>query len=318
MKARLRFISSLIVTVGMALLSPVVHAQAAYPERAVTFIVGFSPGSSIDLVARTVAKNLAIKLKQAVIVENKPGAGGNLAAEIVARAKPDGYTLLIVANSIAISPAVYPNLNFDAKRDLAAVAYVGIGPVIMKVNRSSKIDSVKKLVEYAKANPEKLNYGSSGEGGTPHMATVLFEQVANIRMTHIPYKGGGDALAALLGGQVDLVVNPLLGDTKSDRIISLAITGDSRSALAPDVPTFRELGYDFNVGVYYGIMAPKAVPAKIVDRINESVNEVLADRDVIDALTTRSGIVLQPMTPAEFQDYLNKDMELWKKIVARK
>ena len=318
MTMQLRLIASFLLATSLGLLSAAACSQATYPEKAVTFVVGFSPGSSIDLVARTVAKNLANKLKQAVIVENKPGAGGNLAAEIVARAKPDGYTLLIVANSIAIAPAVYPNLNFDVKKDLAAIAYLGIGPVIMKVNRSSKIDSVKALVEYARANPEKLNYGSSGEGGTPHMATALFEQVAGIRMTHIPYKGGGDALAALLGGQIDLVINPLLGDTKSDRITSLAITGTSRSALAPEVPTFKELGYDYSVGVYYGVMGPKAIPGKIVDRINESVNEALADKDVIDALTTRSGIVLQAMTPAEFQDYLNKDIDLWKRIVSRK
>ncbi len=318
MKARLRFISSLMAAAGMTLLSPSACAQTAYPEKSVTFVVGFSPGSSIDLVARTVAKNLASKLKQTVLVENKPGAGGNLAAEAVARAKPDGYTLLVVANSIAISPAVYPNLNFDVKKDLAAIAYMGIGPVIMKVSRSSKLDSVKALIEQAKANPEKLNYGSSGEGGTPHMATVLFEQVAGIRMTHIPYKGGGEALAALLGGQVDLLINPLLGDTKSDKILSLAITGNTRSPLAPEVPTFKELGYDFNLGVYYGLMGPKAMPAKIVEKLNESVNEALTDKEVVEALTARSGIVLQRMTPAEFQDYLNKDMDLWKRIGARK
>jgi tripartite-type tricarboxylate transporter receptor subunit TctC len=150
------------------------------------------------------------------------------------------------------------------------------------------------------------------------MATVLFEQVAGIRMTHIPYKGGGEALAALLGGQVDLLINPLLGDTKSDKIISLAITGNSRSVLAPDVPTFKELGYDYGVGVYYGVMGPKAVPGKVVDRINESVNEALADKDVVDALSARSGIVLQRMTPAEFQNYLDRDIDLWKKIVTRK
>jgi len=314
---KFRILISLFLAVGTSLFGAAASPQANYPEKAVTFVVGFSPGSSIDLVARTIAKNLATRLKQPVVVENKPGAGGNLAAEVVARAKPDGYTLLVVANSIAISPAVYPNLNFDVKKDLAAIAYMGIGPVIMKVTRSSKLDSVRALVEYAKANPEKLNYGSSGEGGTPHMATVLFEQVAGIRMTHIPYKGGGEALAALLGGQVDLLINPLLGDTKSDKIMSLAITGNARSPLAPEVPTFKELGYDFNVGVYYGLMGPKAMPAKIVEKLNESVNEALTDKEVVDALTARSGIVLQRMAPAEFQDYINKDIDLWKRIYAR-
>ena len=315
---KFRLLISLILATGTTLFGATASAQANFPDKAVTFVVGFSPGSSIDLVARTVAKNLSTRLKQPVVVENKPGAGGNLAAEAVARAKPDGYTLLVVANSIAISPAVYPNLSFDVKKDLAAIAYMGIGPVIMKVSRASKLDSVKALIEHARANPEKLNYGSSGEGGTPHMATVLFEQVSGLRMTHIPYKGGGEALTALLGGQVDLLINPLLGDTKSDKIMSLAITGDARSTLAPEVPTFKELGYDFNVGVYYGLMGPKAMPAKIVEKLNESVNEALADKEVVDALSARSGIVLQRMTPAEFQDYINKDIDLWKRIVSRK
>lgn len=302
----------------LALLSPTAQAQGTYPERAVTLVVGFSPGSSIDLVARTVAKQMSVSSRQPILVENKPGAGGNVAAESVARARPDGHTLLVVANSIAISPAMYANQSFDAMRDLTAIAFMGIGPVILKVSKSSGIDSVKTLVARAKASPGKLNYGSSGEGGTPHMATVLFEQTSGISMTHIPYKGGGDALTALMGGQIDLLINPLLGDVKSERIQSLAITGNERSPLAPDVPTFKELGYDFNVGVYYGLMAPKGTPNALVDQINRSVNEALADPAVLETLTRRSGIVMTAMTPAQFHDYLVRDMALWRAVVARR
>lgn len=293
-------------------------AQTNYPDRPITLVVGFSPGSSIDLVARNFAKTLTNKLKIPVIVENKAGAGGNIAAELVAKSKADGYTLLVVANSIAISPAIYPNLNFDAQKDLVAIAYLGIGPVILKVNNDLKINSIKELVNYAKANPGKLNYGSSGEGGTPHMASVLFEQTANIKMTHIPYKGGGDALAALMGGQVDVLINPLLGDVKSERISSLAITGQSRSTLSPEVPTFKESGYDFNIGVYYGLMGPKGMPKTIVETINQSINDALSDPELISILTNKSGIVMKKMSPIEFQEYLNKDVELWKKVVAKK
>ncbi|MBK7063088.1 MAG: hypothetical protein IPH51_22675 [Rubrivivax sp.] len=185
---------------------------AAYPDKPVTFVVGFSPGSSIDLVARVLGKSLSTTLQQPVVVENKSGAAGNIAAESVAIAKPDGYRLLVVANSIAIGPAIYKDLRFDARKDLAAIAYIGKGPVILKVRKSLNIENLKELITYAKANPGKLNYGSSGIGGTPHMATVLFEQVAGIKMTHIPYKGGAEALSALVGGQVDLLINPLLGD----------------------------------------------------------------------------------------------------------
>ncbi len=292
-------------------------AQTDYPNKPITLVVGFSPGSSIDLVARTYAKSITNKLKVPVIVENKAGAGGNIAAEWVAKSKADGYTFLVVANSIAISPASYTNPNFDVKKDLVAIAYMGIGPLILKVNKDLKINSVKELVNYAKDHPGKLNYGSSGEGGTPHMATILFEQTANIKMTHIPYKGGGEALAALMGGQVDLLINPLLGDIKSERISSLAITGSSRSPLSPDIPTFKESGYDFNIGVYYGIMGPKGIPVKLVDTMNQIFNDSLSDTELIDILTNKSGIVTQKMSPNEFQEYLNKDIELWKKVVAK-
>lgn len=317
MKSKI-FLSALLVASSSALAGTAHAADAAYPQHPITLVVGFSAGSSIDLVARVVAKDLSAKLKQPIIVENKSGAGGNLAADYVAHAKPDGYTLLVVANSIAISPALYKNLKFDTQKDLSAIAYVGIGPVVLKVNKSLHLNTLHDLIAYAKSHPGKLNYGSSGIGGTPHMATVLFEQVAGVKMTHIPYKGGGDALAALMGGQVDLLINPLLGDTSSSKVESLAITGEHRSPLSPNVPTFKELGYPgYDIGVYYGIMGPKAVPQDIVNKLNASVNGVLANKDVVDKLTTHSGIVLKPMSPAQFQGYLDKDIARWKDVVAK-
>jgi len=291
---------------------------STYPDRPVTFVVGFSPGSSIDLVARVFGKSLSTTLQQPVVVENKSGAAGNIAAESVATAKPDGYRLLVIANSIAIGPAIYKDLRFNAKKDLAAIAYIGKGPVILKVRKSLHIDNLKELIAYAKAHPGKLNYGSSGIGGTPHMATVLFEQVAGIKLTHIPYKGGAEALSALMSGQVDLLINPLLSDVGSDKVVSIAITGDKRSSLAPTVPTFTELGFpNYDLGVYYGLMSPKAVPDKIKDILNASVNNALDDKDVVETLTDRSGIVLQKMSRQEFQDYLDHDTKLWKDVVAK-
>ena len=319
MKSLRRALAAALLPLALLVPKPApAQAQGNYPDRPITLVVGFSPGSSIDLVARTVAKQLGSSLRQPVLVENKPGAGGNVAAEAVARARPDGHTLLVVANSVAISPAMYPSQSFDAMRDLSAIAFMGIGPVILKVSKSSGIDSVRDLVARAKASPGKLNYGSSGEGGTPHMATVLFEPINGISMTHVPYKGGGDALTALMGGQIDLLINPLLGDVKSDRIASLAITGNDRSPLSPEVPTFRELGYDFNVGVYYGLMGPKGLPVALIDQVNRSVNEALADPAVLETLTRRSGIVMTAMSPGQFHDYLLRDMELWRQVVARR
>jgi tripartite-type tricarboxylate transporter receptor subunit TctC len=314
----LRFLATLLAFAPVAFSAAASAAGAAFPQKPVTLVVGFSPGSSIDLVARTLGSKLSAKLGQTVIVENKPGAGGNIASAYVAHSKPDGYTLLVVANNVAISPSIYHDLTFNAQRDLRALAYIGIGPVILKVNNRRGFKSLRDLVDYAKAHPGELTFGSSGVGGTPHMAGVLFQQVAGVKLTHIPYKGGADALGALLGGQVDLLINPLLGDVDSDRVTSLAITGQARSPLAPNIPTFGELGYPgYNIGVYYGVMGPRALPADIVTKINASVNETLADPAVIDTLTTRSGIVLKAETANAFQRFLDKDTELWADLVKR-
>lgn len=303
-------------TLGLALAAPLAAQAQGYPDKPVTLVVGFSPGSSIDMVARAVALRLAEKLGQPVVVDNKVGAGGNVAAGLIARAPADGYTLLVVANSIAISPAVYPDLKFDVQKDLRAVAYVGIGPVILKVSQQRGFQSVGDLVKYAKAHPGALNFGSSGIGGTPHMATALFSNVAGIKMTHIPYKGGSEALGALVGGQIDVLINPLLGDAASDKVKSLAITGAARSALAPGVPTFAEAGYpSYDTGVYYGVMGPAGMPAEVVRKLNTAINQVLADPAVVDSLSVRSGIALKPGTPEAFQQMLNEDIERWKAVV---
>ena len=299
----------------LALAGASTQAAPAYPERPITLVVGFSAGSSIDMVARAVAGKLSDKLGQNVIVDNKPGAGGNVAAGLVARSTPDGYTLLVVANSIAIAPAVYPNVKLDVQKDLRAVGYVGVGPVILKVSAHKDFKTLKDLVQYAKAHPGALNFGSSGIGGTPHMATELFNHVAGIQMTHIPYKGGSDALAALIGGQVDVLINPLLGDVASDKVRSLAITGTQRSSLSPGVPTFAEVGYaSYDMGVYYGVMGPSGLPNEVVHKFNTALNEVLADASVVDALTKRSGITLAANTPEWFQKFLDADIARWKQL----
>ncbi|NYT35571.1 tripartite tricarboxylate transporter substrate binding protein [Allopusillimonas soli] len=316
MNKKITHLHKLVIALAGTVLLSTAFAQTPYPAKRINLIVGFSAGSSIDLVARVVANKLSDKLGQAIVVENKPGAGGNIAAEHVAHSAADGYTLLVVANSIAISPALYKNLGFDPTKDLTAISYIGIGPVILKVNSKTGFNNLGELITYAKAHPAKLNYGSSGVGGTPHMATVLFEQITGTKMTHIPYKGGGDALAALLGGQVDVLINPLLGNVESDKVKSLAITGDKRSPLAPSVPTFGELGYPkYDVGVYYGIMGPAGMPSDIVNKLNNEVSAVLADPEVVESLTGKNGIVLKAETADEFQTFLDNDMERWKKVV---
>lgn len=316
MKKKSMHLSKLVGILAGTVLFSTVSAQTPYPTKRINLVVGFSAGSSIDLVARVVANKLSDKLGQPIVVENKPGAGGNIAAAHVAHSAKDGYTLLVVANSIAISPALYKNLGFDPKKDLTAVSYIGIGPVILKVNSKAGFNNLEDLIAYAKAHPGKLNYGSSGIGGTPHMATVLFEQITGTKMTHIPYKGGGDALAALLGGQIEVLINPLLGNVESDKVESLAITGEHRSPLAPDVPTFGEQGHPkYDVGVYYGIMGPSGMPSEVVEKLNHEVNAVLTDPSVVESLTGKNGIVLRTETASQFQDFLEKDVERWKQVV---
>lgn len=311
----LRGVFGTVVALALTLTS-VSAAQTSYPTKTVKLVVGFSPGSSIDIVARVVAEKLSDVLGESVIVENKSGAAGNIAAGYVARSESDGYTLLVVANNMAIGPAIYKDLNFDPKKDLTAVAYIGMGPVDLKVNKSLGIDTLKDLITYAKEHPGKLNYSSSGIGGTPHMATVLFEQITGTELTHIPYKGGGDALAALMGGQVNMLINPLLGNPESDQIKTLAVTGDVRSPLAPDVPTFKELGYpEYDVGVYYGIVGPSGMPSEVVRKLNQSMDSVLKDPEIIEKLTEQKGVVLRSETAEDFQRFLEQDMLRWEGVV---
>jgi len=296
-------------------IAAIATAQQPYPTKPIKLVVGFSAGSSIDFVARAIADRLAMELGENVIVENRPGAAGNIAARNVARSAQDGHTLLVVANSIAISPAIYQDLDFDPQKDLAAVAYIGMGPVDLKINKNLKIDTLKDFIAHARKNPGKLNYSSSGVGGTPHMITVLFEQVTGTALTHIPYKGGGDALAALMGGQVDMLINPLLGNAESDKIKTLAVTGENRSPLAPDVPTFKEQGYPgYDIGVYYGIVGPSGMSPAVIDKLNQNVNAILKDPAVIKRLT-QSGIVIQQKTASDFQAFLAQDILRWQNVV---
>lgn len=301
--------------VGMLLATSAV-AQSSYPTKPITLVVGFSAGSSIDFVARIIADKLSKALGQSIIVENKAGAGGNIAAGYVARAPKDGYTLLVAANSLAVSSALYKDIGFDAQKDFQAIAYIGISPVDLKVNARLGINSLGELIKYGKANPNKLNYGSSGIGGTPHMATVLFEQVTGVKMTHIPYKGGGDALTALMSGQVDVLINPILGSADTDKVKTLAITGEQRSSLLPNVPTFMELGYGkYDIGVYYGIVGPAGIPKDVVDKLNTSVQSILTDPSVVRTLTKQQGVVIKPESAQAFQTYLDNDIQRWKTIV---
>ena len=290
----------------------------AYPNKPIKMYVGFSAGSATDIVARVVAKGLGDRLGQAVVVENRTGAGGSLAAEAVARAAPDGYTLLTVSSAIAVNPAVYSKLTFDVERDLAPVANVGTLPLVLMINRSIPATNVRDFVQYAKARPGQLNYGSSGIGGSIHLATELLASVAGAKFTHVPYRGNAQAVTALLAGEINMLIDTVLlaaPNLKSDKVLPLAITGNERSPLAPDLPTFAEAGLpEYNAGLFFGVMAPAGMPKELLDKLNAEVNEVLRSPEAINRLSATGGLAIVGGSSAKFGELLTAELAKWKRI----
>lgn len=293
-------------------------ASDAYPTQPIKLLVGFSPGSATDVVARVVAQDLSQRLGQQVLVDNKTGVGGSLAADAVAKAKPDGYTLLFVSSAIAVNPAVYTKLNFDVAKDLTPISLVGRVPVVLLVNQSVPAKTLGEFVAHAKTKPGELNFGSSGQGGSIHMATELLAMTAGVKLTHVPYRGNSQASSALLAGDVQVLVDTVINATphlKSPRIRALAITGDKRSPLAPDLPTFKELGMpSFDASVFFGVMGPADMPSALVDRLNKEVSATLKSKDVEKRLSETGGLTLSGGAPQEFQATLRNELAMWKKV----
>ncbi|MDM0085454.1 tripartite tricarboxylate transporter substrate binding protein [Variovorax sp. J31P179] len=310
----------LLAAFTMALAGANAVAQSPYPAQPVKMTVGFAPGSATDVLARVVAQGLANRLGQPVIVDNKSGAGGSLAAEAVAKSKADGYTLLFVSSAIAVNPAVYPRLTFDVSADLTPISLVGRAPIVLLVNQSVQAKNLSEFIAYARAKPGTLNFGSSGQGGAAHMATELFSMTAGLKLTHVPYRGNSQAITALLAGDVDLMMDTLINalpQLKSPKIRPLAITGDARSPLAPDVPTFREMGLPaFDARVLFGVMGPAHMPKAVVDRLNKELAATLKSKDVAKRLSEAGGLTLDGGSPEEFQSTLRKELAMWKKVAA--
>ena len=294
------------------------RAASAFPEQPIKMIVGFSAGSATDTVARVVAQDLSERIGQSVIVENKTGAGGSIAADSVAKAKPDGYTLLFVSSAIAVIPSVYPKLTFDVEKDLIPISLVGRVPLVLLVNTSVPSKSIEEFVALAKSTPGSLNYGSSGQGGSIHMSTELFSTVSKVKMTHIPYRGNGQAMAALLGGDVDVLMDTVINATphlKSPKVRALAITGENRSSLAPDIPTFREMGLpEFDATLFFGVMGPANLPTEVLNRLNREIAAGLKSKKVEARLSETGGLQLAGGKPEEFQDTLRRELTTWKKV----
>jgi tripartite-type tricarboxylate transporter receptor subunit TctC len=293
---------------------------ADYPTRPIRLVVPYAAGGPTDVLARLLADYLGRDLKQSMIVENKPGAQGAIAAEMVARAEPDGYTLFVTAASIMVlNPLLYKKLPYDPQKDLKMLAIVTDLPVVMEVHPSVPATTVKEFVAYAKANPGKLNFGSAGTGGTIHLAGEMFKQITGVEMTHIPYKGAGPALTDLLSGNIQVMFDTLstaLPPVKSGMLRPLGVSSAQRSPDLPDVPTVVESGYpDYVVGVWFGVAAPARLPDDISGKVSASVNRALDDPAFRASLEKIGFPVLRPRTPAQITEFVDEDRARWSKVI---
>ena len=288
-----------------------------YPVRPIRMIVGFAPGGGTDLTARPVAQKLSELLGQQVIVENRPGAAGNIATEQVAKAVPDGYTLLMgTIAALAINPSLYGNLRFDPETDLAPVIQVVDATNVLALHPSVPASSVKELI--ALAREKSLSAGSSGIGATGHLSIELFNLMAGVKLVHVPYKGGGPAMSDLVGGQVNLIfatTASAIPHLKSGRIKGIAVTTAKRSALLPDMPTISEAGLGgFDANNWYGLVVPAKTPRAIIDQLNAEVTKVLNMPDVKTTLFNQ-GLDPAPGTPEQFGAYIRSERIKWAKVI---
>jgi tripartite-type tricarboxylate transporter receptor subunit TctC len=289
----------------------------AYPSRPVRWIVGFAPGGTTDILARLMGQWLSERLNKPFIIENRPGAGANIATEAVVRAPADGYTLLLVGPPNAINATLYENLNFNFIRDIAPVAGIARVPQVMTVNPSVPAKTVPEFIAYTKANPGKINMASGGVGDPGHVAGELFKMMAGVNLTHVPYRGAALAVTDLLGGQVQVMFNgipPSIEYIKAGRLRALAVTTAMRSEALPDIPAVSDFVPGYEASGSYGIGVPKGTPVEIVDRLNKETNTGLADSK-LRARFADLGALTMPMTPAEFGKLITDETEKWGKVV---
>ena len=288
-----------------------------YPVRPARIVVGFPPGSSSDIVARVVAQSLSERLAHQFIVDNRPGASGNIAVEYVAKAIPDGYTILFMLSSNAINAVLYNNLDFDFVHDFAPAASIDRLPLVMEVNPSVPTKTVPEFIAYAKANPGKINMASGGLGSPQHMAGELFQMLTGVQMLHVPYKGAGPALTDLVGGRVHVMFDVLaasIGFIKAGKLRPLAICSKRRSPVLPNVDPLGDYVPGFEVTAWHGIGVPAQTPSEIVAKLNEQVNAALATPDMAATLA-KLGAEPAPMTPAQFAKFIADDTEKWANVV---
>jgi tripartite-type tricarboxylate transporter receptor subunit TctC len=296
--------------------APIARAQT-YPSRPVRWIVGFAPGCGNDIVARLMGQWLSERLGQSFVIENRPGAGTNIATEVVVNAPPDGYTLLLAGIPNAFNASLFGKLNFNFIRDIAPVAGIIVVPEVMVVNPSVPANTVPEFIAYAKANPGKVNMRSAGTGGGSHLSGELFKMMAGVNLVHVPYRGNGPALVALLGGQVEVLFPSLPSSIeyiRTGKLRGLAVTSAMRSEALPDLPTVGEFVPGYEISAWYGVGAPKGTPAEVIDKLNREINEILADPKAKARLADLGGTALVG-SPADFGKYIADETEKWGNVI---
>ncbi|MFZ0607701.1 MAG: tripartite tricarboxylate transporter substrate binding protein [Xanthobacteraceae bacterium] len=305
------------LVLALALGAGPVRAQEDYPNHAVRWLVGYPPGGSTDICARLIGNYLSQRLHQQFTIENKPGAGNNLATEMAAHSPPDGYTVFLVNPANAINATLYKNLNFDFLRDMAPVAGFIRVPNVMEVNPNVPAHTVKEFIDYAKANPGKVNMASAGIGTSTHLSGELFMMMTGVKLVHVPYRGAGPALTDMMGGQVQVFFDNMpssIGYIRAGKLRALAVTTAERSKELPDVPTVAETVPGYEASAFFGMAVPAGTPRDIVERLNRAVNDALADPDVQAKLAALGGTLI-PGTPEDFGNLLADETDKWGKVV---
>ena len=295
-------------------------AVAAYPDKPIKMMVGYAPGSSTDIVGRMIANDLSLALKQPVIVENRGGAAGSLAADAVAKSAPDGYTILFAQNGLAINVAANPKLPFNGQKDLLPVVGVAATPHILIVNNNSKAKNVAELMAMLKADPGKLSFGSSGIGNSDHMAGELFLATTGLQAIHIPYKGGSPAATDVVGGQIDFYFAGMpvgLPLYKGDKVRALAVTSKNRFSGASELPTMQEAGVKaYEMALWQGVFVPAGTPTAIVQTLNNTILKIL-DTPEMKERFVKAGVQVAPLNTQQFTDLYNSDIARWKVVIEK-
>ena len=302
---------------GVLLAAPA--AAQEYPSKPVRIIVAFSPGTGIDILAREIGREMLQRLHQPFVVENRPGASGNLGMGVVARAEPDGYTISVMVNTFAMNAALFDNLPFDSVKDFAPVGMLARGGLALVVNGNVKASSTRELIEEAKRAPGKLNYASPGVGTPQHLAMELFKSSAGVDLVHVPHKGSAEAVTGLLGGQTDVMFLPVhttLPYVKSGKLRVLSVASKARNALLPDAPTIAESAgiAGFEVDLWYAMLAPAKTPREVIDKLNDELHAILGMEAVRTKLAAQ-GLQLEASTPEQLAALLRTDIDKWSKVI---